>query len=30
MSARADVSLTELERDALTELVNIGVSRASV
>ncbi len=30
MSAQADVSLTELERDALTELVNIGVSRASV
>ncbi len=26
----AEVSLTELERDALTELVNIGVSRAAV
>lgn len=30
MTAPPDISLSELERDALTELVNIGVSRAGV
>lgn len=30
MSGATDISLSDLERDALTELVNIGVSRAAV